>query len=335
MVWHSWAAGLPGNTTLRDFYPGDNAVDWIGVSLFQQFYPNHVGGTVKDLTNVLKFAARHKKPTMIAESTPFGGINHNSITNDAPMWEAWFEPTLHLIERHNISMWSYINCNWDVQPFWKTAGFGDTRISTNSYVMGQWLVKVVSDPRFILATDDMLCGNAPYSYEYSYNYAYDDDDLGLNDNYSYRGKRKDPYHYHYDYHYDDDDYFTDHDSIDDSPKQQRGFWWLWGLERNANNSDGLWNAVLPLVMLSSSLAIIIFLYITSRRGPRRRLERTPRAQRVRFAQLDDEEDDDDGGAALYGSTDNNSNAPHWKRSVRRIGPNLVVTNTTEGTTVVL
>ena len=79
MVWHSWAAGLPSNATLDDFYPGDDLVDWVGVSVFQQFYPNDVGGTVKDLEHVLNFAERHSKPSMIAESTPFGGIHHSLL----------------------------------------------------------------------------------------------------------------------------------------------------------------------------------------------------------------------------------------------------------------
>jgi beta-mannanase len=78
-VWHSWAAGLPGGTKLGNFYPGDDVVDWVGVSVFQQFYPNKVGGSVRDLQHVLEFASKHDKPTMIAESTPFGGNHNNTI----------------------------------------------------------------------------------------------------------------------------------------------------------------------------------------------------------------------------------------------------------------
>ena len=370
-VWHSWAAGLPDGTKLSSFYPGDDVVDWVGVSLFQQFYPNDVGGTVRDLQYVLEFASKHDKPTMIAESTPFGGIHNNTITKNANnMWEAWFQPTLNFIDRYNISMWSYINCNWNVQPLWKTANFGDTRISIDNEVMELWLQEVVSNPRFIFATDDELCGNAPYPHHYRYDYSFDDD-------FQYSDKHNhNTYHAYDDYHYRDDDFFSSsnrHDgqglvdgdnaknkSHNDNSSNSKGSWWLWGERRGVQNSDGLWNAVLPLVMLSSSLAIIIFFYMTKKRGGRlsQRLQRTPRARRVRFAQLDDQEDDDDQAVrqALYGGTGtgvhehhhhhhhyhygsitdshhNKEQPPHWKRSVRRIGPNLVVTNTADGTTV--
>jgi hypothetical protein len=71
-VWHSWGAGLPANTTLADFYPGDDVVDWVGVSIFSQFYQHYPSlGSISTLNNVLDFANFHNKPTMIAESTPF------------------------------------------------------------------------------------------------------------------------------------------------------------------------------------------------------------------------------------------------------------------------
>ena len=103
-VWHSWAA--PRTFPLEQFYPGDDYVDWIGVSIFQQVYPwantnnnnnnssssstsssNNTnstefdsqyvfaGGTLQQVHEVLDFADIHKKQVMIAESTPFGGIH--------------------------------------------------------------------------------------------------------------------------------------------------------------------------------------------------------------------------------------------------------------------
>lgn len=146
-VWHSWAAGLPGDTKLGDFYPGDDHVDWIGVSLFQQFYANVTGaGSLDTVTAVLDFAREHDKPTMIAESTPFGGID--SLVDP---WNDWYQPCLDLIDAYDISMWSYINCAWDTQPMWRYVGFGDTRLSTNATVMNEWNRKVLQNPRFLLA----------------------------------------------------------------------------------------------------------------------------------------------------------------------------------------
>jgi hypothetical protein len=146
-VWHSWGAGLPYETTLANFYPGDEYVDWVGVSIFQQFYANKPGGgTLANVETVLEFAKEHYKPTMIAESTPFGGLD--SLQDP---WNDWFQPCLDLIENYDISMWSYINCDWDSQPMWRNVGFGDTRLSINTTVMSEWNTKVLQNPRFLVS----------------------------------------------------------------------------------------------------------------------------------------------------------------------------------------
>jgi len=68
-VWHSWAAPRSDGVELVDFYPGDEYVDWIGVSIFQQLYPwkTEWGGDHNTVEEVLDFAISHNKPTMIAE----------------------------------------------------------------------------------------------------------------------------------------------------------------------------------------------------------------------------------------------------------------------------
>jgi hypothetical protein len=148
-VWQSWASSRDIEH-LSKFYPGTDFVDWIGVSIFQQLYPwskSDVGGRLQDLEAVLDFAVSHGKPIMIAESTPFGGINmHNKQTRKYDLtdpWQRWFVPVLDLIDRYDIAMWSYINCDWDVQRMWRSAGFGDTRLSTNQYVQNQWRENVL------------------------------------------------------------------------------------------------------------------------------------------------------------------------------------------------
>ena len=79
---------------------------------------------------------------MIAESSPFGGINmvnENTIThNETDNWERWYARVIHLIEKHDIDMWSYINCDWESQPMWHNVGFGDSRLSSNETVMKKW-----------------------------------------------------------------------------------------------------------------------------------------------------------------------------------------------------
>lgn len=176
-VWHSWAA--PRLASLEDFYPGNAFVDWMGISLFQQWYPwSTESGSADDVEQVLEFAKQHDKPVMIAESTPFGGIewnlsevqqkhNYSSVPSSLQdPWQRWFQPTLDLIDKYDISMWSYINCAWDSQPMWKGVGFGETRLSTSAEVMDQWKRFVLDNPRFLTAGsmadcqkyDDSLAG---------------------------------------------------------------------------------------------------------------------------------------------------------------------------------
>jgi beta-mannanase len=70
-VWHSWAASLSDGLIIEDFYPGDDFVDWIGVSIFQQLYPwsnegnkdtgSYASWSLEHVENVLKFAINHDK----------------------------------------------------------------------------------------------------------------------------------------------------------------------------------------------------------------------------------------------------------------------------------
>jgi hypothetical protein len=178
-VWHSWAATTtttePTTTTtiakqrwstmllLDEYYPGDDYVDWIAVSIFSQVYPpssrssSHAttttSTTVPDsiarlgsratVEAVLDYAQRHGKPIMIAESAPFGGF---AALSDP--WNDWFVPVLEWIDQYDIGMWSYIHCNWDALPMWHGVGFGDSRLSTNATVWRLWRQHVLHNPRF-------------------------------------------------------------------------------------------------------------------------------------------------------------------------------------------
>jgi hypothetical protein len=182
-VWHSWAAPrtVP---SLNAFYPGDDVVDWVGVSIFQQLYPwanvenragdgsnNFSGGTLQQVIEVLEFAKSCDKPIMIAESTPFGGIHVASTdmaqgyidgsTSDAQngdiLWDLWYQKTIDLIEEYDIAMWSYINCDWESQPLWHGVGFGDTRISSSKLVMARWWENVLKNTTRFL--NQMSCTN--------------------------------------------------------------------------------------------------------------------------------------------------------------------------------
>ena len=176
-VWHSWAAPRNFDVSLNQFYPGDYYVDWVGISIFQQLYPwandrnenekggSFAGGNINEVTEVLEFAKARDKPTMIAESTPFGGMNvtKSSVArkyieanrNNSDIWNLWFQKTIDLIDEYDISMWSYISCDWGSQPMWKDIGFGDTRLSSSDVVMSHWWDQVLTNnSRFLLRIEN-------------------------------------------------------------------------------------------------------------------------------------------------------------------------------------
>ena len=72
-VWHSWAAPRQQGVSLEDFYPGDDYVDWVGVSVFQQLFPwssnwsngyVNYGGDESDIREVLEFAKTNNKVSL-------------------------------------------------------------------------------------------------------------------------------------------------------------------------------------------------------------------------------------------------------------------------------
>jgi hypothetical protein len=134
-VWHAACSPTFGGNPYSAWYPGDDYVDWAGISVFHQF--DGTLGTVSDIDNFCAFAKTRHKPIMIAESTPFGGISN-------ARWADWFAPCLELIRRHHIQMWCYINADWDAQPMFAGQGWGDCRIQQNAFVLSNWLATIES-----------------------------------------------------------------------------------------------------------------------------------------------------------------------------------------------
>lgn len=150
---------------IRDWFPGDGYVDWMGLSWFM--HPDATIGvpsdfqppTPRQLANELvDFARERQKPVMIAESAPQAydlkaGLraHHVSIwdgparsgaqsVNSEQIWDAWFRPLFVYLDQNLdvIRALAYINCNWDAQAMWGSPyanGFwGDSRLETNPEV---------------------------------------------------------------------------------------------------------------------------------------------------------------------------------------------------------
>jgi hypothetical protein len=93
--------GLP----ISSWYPGDDVVDWCGVSIFTQPYACQLADKCQMpyAEDVASFCKARQKPLMIAESTPFGGIVSADGENEAgargSSWNKWFVPVLSFINK--------------------------------------------------------------------------------------------------------------------------------------------------------------------------------------------------------------------------------------------
>lgn len=131
-VWHSFASH--SNKPVMKWYPGDEYVDWIGISFFS--LPN-----IANMNLIARIAKKHKKPLMIGEATP-----HGIGTGDGKgSWKKWFIPFFKFINRQKVTAVSYINTNWEDQPMWQGQGWGDARIQADEYVKQKWLKEINKD----------------------------------------------------------------------------------------------------------------------------------------------------------------------------------------------
>jgi len=154
-----------GHEDIRQWYPGDDYVDWMGFSWFMNSHetvrvsPSYQPPTPLELTKeLLAFARQRGKPVMIAEASPQAmDLNENFMANHAPIWDGeaasdpvemsddqiwdhWFEPLFELLEENRdiIHALAYINADWDSQTMWgppyESGFWGDSRLETNKAI---------------------------------------------------------------------------------------------------------------------------------------------------------------------------------------------------------
>ena len=152
-----------GHEDIAKWYPGDEYVDWLGLSWFMNpdersivpqlgFTPLSPGELADEL---LQLAREKGKPVMIAEASPQAMDLHDNFTanhsplwdgepasnrqpmSDDEIWEYWFAPLFAYLEdnRDVINALAYINVDWDSQPMWgppyESGFWGDSRLETN------------------------------------------------------------------------------------------------------------------------------------------------------------------------------------------------------------
>ncbi|MCP8900969.1 family 31 carbohydrate-binding protein [Gilvimarinus xylanilyticus] len=134
-----------------DWYPGDDAVDWVGLSFFAgseylayqwSCQDGSKPWTVPDISpralqdTLVQFASDRGKPAMIAESAPQGfdmaaktysctasRTNTQSFASSQAMWDAYFVDYFNWIEQNadQVRAFAYINTDWQSQGRWYCA----------------------------------------------------------------------------------------------------------------------------------------------------------------------------------------------------------------------
>ena len=132
LVWNAWAfqARDPAQAigvAAWGWYPGDDVVDWIGLSVF----PGASAGDVTEQYQADKrrqfvdFAKRHGKPLMIAEATP--RARFQPAVGEAA-WSGWYAGVFDYIAQNDVKAFCYINMNWEALGQWRGRGWGDSRV---------------------------------------------------------------------------------------------------------------------------------------------------------------------------------------------------------------
>ncbi|MEM6925967.1 MAG: glycosyl hydrolase [Myxococcota bacterium] len=132
LVWHSYAATPYEGHTVDAWYPGDDYVDWVGISTFGQVYGGSGFGTYGDA--VLAFAREHGKPVMIAEANPVRGIASDGVE----AWNSWFVDFFSLVHEKNIKAVAFINEDWRSFGPGGLLDWQDGRLLNNPRVAEAW-----------------------------------------------------------------------------------------------------------------------------------------------------------------------------------------------------
>ena len=133
-VAYVWQAAGINTSNINRWYPGDEYVNWLAYSHFDENNPGR---------NIREFAEAHSKPIMIAESTPRVDLKTQASST---IWEDWYAPLFETIHANPaIKALAYINVNWDSQSQWQGQGWGDSRVQVNGAVKENWLAETSQD----------------------------------------------------------------------------------------------------------------------------------------------------------------------------------------------
>lgn len=156
-VWHSWGVGayygindypdyypplLDGQTVTQElWYPGDDYVDWVAMSIFGIGWGNLATNEVVQW--LIGFAENHDKPVMLAEAAAIktsGGVDPDWVIPNTK----WLEQIFDLCKDNtSVKAFTYINVDWVADN--PSSTWGDTQIQdAPPSVITYWLTQIKS-----------------------------------------------------------------------------------------------------------------------------------------------------------------------------------------------
>lgn len=145
-VWHSYAAPPYQDHPVSSWYPGDDYVDWIAISVFGHGYNDTDFG--ESANKVLDLAKAHHKPLMIAESNPIEGIN----SSDPESWKDWFSNFFSFVYEKNIKAISFINEDWQSLEIPGISEWQDGKLWNDANAAEAWF-KETSKDKYLKQSD--------------------------------------------------------------------------------------------------------------------------------------------------------------------------------------
>lgn len=143
-VAYVWQSDGSNTTNIINWYPGDEYVNWLGYSNFDEPNPGQ---------NMRDFAEEHDKPIMIAEATPRQNLDDG---NGEQYWTNWFEPMFNTIyDDDHIKALAYINADWESQSLWDGEGWGDSRVQIDETIEANWRAEIAKDA-WMLASETLF-----------------------------------------------------------------------------------------------------------------------------------------------------------------------------------
>lgn len=135
-VWHP---NKGTHSTLDEWWPGDEYVDWVAISIFSS-------SDFDEAKSHSQYALNKGKPFLIAESAPTLNEFADRGTADSGTWHDYFVPYFDLIkEDKNIKAFFYINIDWSNSS---TFEWPNSRVQENEFILENYKQELL-DPTYM------------------------------------------------------------------------------------------------------------------------------------------------------------------------------------------